>query len=376
MVEETPPPTEMSFGSHLEELRRRLTFGLIGILPIFIATLVFGDNLLEIVLRPAQAALRGADLPPVLIATSALETLAAWLKVSGAVTLVLGVPILLYQLWLFVAPGLYDHEKRFAKLLVPLSVLLTALGLLFLYFVMLPAMLAFLIGFGTAVGRPSTPTVDLPPGVVLPIVPILEGDPRDPPPGSMWINRPLEELRFNAAPAAPATAPQTPTPDANPAPTPAPTTETPATTTPAPKPPTTDIRGTPLYRTAGITPQLKISEYTSLVFIMALAFAAGFQTPVVVLLLGWIGLVDAKLLSRSRRYAVFGAFIVAAILTPSPDPFNMTLLAVPLYLLYELGILLLRLLPPSRVAKGMTWQSLRDRATGNPPKESDGSVDD
>ncbi len=333
----------MSFGSHLDELRRRLIFGLVGITPVFILTLIYGDELMEIILRPAQSQLRASGLPPMLIATNPLETLGAWLKISGVFTIVLGVPVLLYQLWKFVAPGLYEHERRFARFLVPLSAALSALGLLFLYFVMLPAMLAFLIGFGSSLGTPSSRTAEIPPGITLPQIPVLKGDPKDPPPGSVWINSDLEEIRTNVA--LPPEAGQ-------------------------PAPPA-EIRGTPLHKSSGIAQQFKVSEYVSLVFTMSLAFAGGFQTPVVVLLLGWVGIVDPSLLRKKRRHAIFIAFLVAAVLTPSPDPINMTLLAVPLYLLFELGLLLLRFFPPTRVSRGWRWKDL-----GKPVREADGAVDD
>src|SRR5258705_480037 len=80
--------------------------------------------------------------------------------------LILGVPVFVYQLWLFVRPGLYPHERRYAQFLVPLSVALSILGLAFLYFVMLPAMLAFLITFGAGLGKPVVSTAPPPPGLV------------------------------------------------------------------------------------------------------------------------------------------------------------------------------------------------------------------
>jgi sec-independent protein translocase protein TatC len=319
-------PRSMSFGEHLEELRRRLIFGLVMVIPIFLLTLVFGDRLLELVIAPAQQQFRRAQLPQGLQSLAPLETLGAWLKVSAVVTIVLGVPAILYQLWLFVAPGLHAHERRFAAFLIPLSVLLSIAGLFFLYFVMLPAMLAFLINFGSGVGRLKTHTVETPPAMVYSHLTPLPGDPANPEPGAIWFNSELEELRFNAAPAG--------------------------------QPP--HILGAPMMKSTGIAQQYRLSEYIDLLFTMSLAFVAGFQTPVVVLLLGWMGIVDRAGLRRKRKHAIFIAFIVAAILTPSPDPFSMTILAVPLYLLYELGMLLLRFAPPDRVATGLFRRARRE----------------
>lgn len=337
-------PKVMPFGAHLEELRRRLLFALISIAPIFLTAAFFGGTLLEFLLHPAREQLRNSGLPPMLIVTNPLEILTAWLKVAAVCTLLLGIPLILYQLWLFIAPGLYDHEKRFAKLLLPLSALLSITGLLFLYYVLLPATLAFLIGFGSDVGAPRPTTAPTPPGLVLPSLPILDADPIDPPPGHLWFNRSLDEIRLNIA---------QPPPEGQPIPPP-------------------DIRGVHIHKPKGISQQYKVSEYVSLVFTMSLALAVGFQTPVAVLLLGWLGIVTAPTLARARRYALFACFILAALLTPSPDPFNMLILAIPLYALFELGLLLLRLLPPSRVARGFRLADLRKP----PPREADGDVDD
>jgi sec-independent protein translocase protein TatC len=336
-------PRTMSFGEHLEELRRRLIWAIVLLAPIFGATLYWGNDLLEFILKPARRQLQSAGLPSMLQATGPLETLGAWLKVSGVITIVMGIPILIYQLWLFVKPGLYPHERRFAQFLVPLSVLLSLTGLAFLYYVMLPAMLHFLIVFGAGLGRPEVKTMERPAGVTFPVIPVLPTDPAETKPGEVWINRELEELRVDVTPAPEAgkTAPER------------------------------EVLGTPMTKATGISQQYRVSEYIDLVFTMCLAFVAGFQTPVVVLLLGWVGIVDRKTLARSRKYAVFVAFLVAAILTPSPDPFNMTVLAVPLYILFELGLFLLRVFPPHRVARGVRARDLISSGTREGPDAGD-----
>ena len=313
-----PEPGAMSFGDHLEELRRRLIFAILTVLPIFILAMVFGKELVDLLLRPANAQLRASSLGGQFIVTNPLEALGAYFRVAAVVTIVVGVPAILFQLGLFVAPGLYPHERRFALFLIPLSLVLSCVGLLFLYFVMLPAMLEFLIRFGATMGETSTPLVEVAPEVLPLRVPVIAGDPISPPSGAVWFNSHLGHLRMNrAAEGVPAV-----------------------------------VVGTALVHAAGIAQQFRVSEYVDLFFTMALAFAVGFQTPVVVLLLGWMGIVDRPMLARKRKHAVFAAFIVAAVLTPSPDPFSMAMLAVPLYLLYELGMLLLRFAPANRVAGG------------------------
>lgn len=329
----------MSFGAHLEELRRRLIYAILSILPIFLVTIIFGDDLLRFLIHPAQAQLRAAGLPSSFQATGPLETLGAWLKVSGVLTIAAGVPAILLQLWLFVAPGLYPHEQRFGRMLAPMSLLLSAVGLIFLYTVMLPAMLAFLIQFGAALGHPDPGLAVTPPGLVLPTVPILDGDPANPAPGSMWFNRLLQELRIAV---------------------------------PDMRVHNGGVRGVPMTISSAIAQQYRVSEYVNLVFTMALAFAVGFQTPVVMLLLGWTGIVNKAFLASRRRYAILVCCIVSAVLTPSPDPFSMMLLAVPLYGLFELGLLMMKFLPAGRVAAGL---GASDWSTDGPREGPDAGED-
>ena len=124
-------PRAMSFGDHLEELRKRLIWAIASVAPIFIVALVFGEQILAFIIRPAQERLLAAGQPATMLQTNPIELLSAWLKVAAVVTIVVGIPLILLQLWFFVAPGLYQHEQRFAKILLPLSVLLSLAGLAF-----------------------------------------------------------------------------------------------------------------------------------------------------------------------------------------------------------------------------------------------------
>lgn len=322
----------MSFGEHLEELRRRLLVALAGIIPIFVIALVFGNSLLGFIIGPAQSQLRASGFPSMMISTGPLEVLGAWLRVAVVATLVVGIPWILYQLWLFIAPGLYDHEKRFVRFLLPLSTVLSLIGLAFLYFVVLPAMLHFLIGFGASIGASHIERKPAPPGIVFPTIPTLEYDPSDAPPGAVWFNRHLQELRINTA---------EPQVEGQPA-------------------PALQVRGTPMTKAAGISPQYRVSEFVGLVFTTSIAMVLGFQTPVVVLLLGWVGIVSDTVLRKKRKYAFFFAFAAGAILAPSPDPMSMVLMAVPLYILFEFGLFLLKFFPPSRVARGIAKPATRE----------------
>jgi len=182
---------------------------------------------------------------------------------------------------------------------------------------MLPVVLAFFIAFGSGVGAPTSPLVEVPPGIELPTVPVLAGDPVAPAVGSEWINTALSQRRVCVG--YDGDIPQ--------------------------------ILGSGLVKAAGVVQQYRVSEYVKLFLSMTLAFSLGFQTPVIVLLLGWAGLVTRAFLAKYRRYAALVCMVVGALLTPA-DPFSMLLLAGPLYLLFELGMILMWLLPADRVARG------------------------
>ncbi|MFN0012039.1 MAG: twin-arginine translocase subunit TatC [Phycisphaerales bacterium] len=316
----------MGLGEHLDELRTRLIVALLGLVPILLVALYFGDWLLAAILKPATHALHAGGQDARMQATGALETFGAYFYVSFLATLIVGGPWIIFNLWKFVAPGLYANERRFAYVLAPLSAILSAAGVAMMYFLVLPIILEFLIGFGAGLGTAPVITAPLPAGITLPAVPVLAADPPDPQPGQAWINRELNELRVCVAAA----------------------TDGPGGATRAPVP--ADIRGTPLSKHTLIVNQLKVSEFLDLFLQLTLAFVVTFQLPVVVLLLGWAGLVTPAMLSKYRKYALLGAVVVGAGISPTSDPVSLILLASPLYLLYELSIVLLRVLPAKILA--------------------------
>ena len=322
----------MPLGDHIEDLRRRLIIGLLGLAPILILALVFGRDIIELMLVPLRESLRARGLPPVVQVTGPMETFGAYLRVSIAVAVVVGLPWLLYQAWKFAAPGLYAAERRFVYVLAPMSVGLTLAAVAFLYFVMMPIVLTFFIGFGQALGVPSPGRVDPPPGVTFPLIPTLPGDPSNPQPGQMWVNTLNQELRIavGSLQAAEVADPEEVLPAGE-------------------QPPKVRILGSPLALTAGLSQQFRVSEYVKLMFQLTLAMAIAFQTPVVVLLLCWTGLIDPRRMGKHRKYAILVATLLGAVLTPA-DPLSMIALAVPLYLLYELGLLLARVLPAEKLA--------------------------
>ncbi len=318
----------MTFGEHLDDLRRRLMWALVGVGALFVLGLVFGGPLLELLCRPLLAQLRAAGEAPVLLATSPVETFGSYIMVATVGALVAGMPWVIYQAWLFVAPGLYAPERRFVYFLVPLSGVLPAAGMAALYFVILPVSLYFLITFGSGIIEQRTPAItELPPGVSIPSLPVLAGDPAEPIPGQQWVNSELEQIRICLAPGR--------------------------------------IRGVPLTAGGGIAQQYRISEYVKLVFLLGLAFALAFQVPLVLLLLGWGGVLGPEDLTKYRRHIIFGCVVGAALL-PTQDPWSLFLLSGLMYGLFEFGIVLMRFVPARRVARGLARRKVA------PPRRTDG----
>ena len=317
----------MSLGDHLEELRRRVLWGLLLPVPIAIAAFTWAEQIRAVICAPALHALRAHDLPAQLQVLSPVETLGADLKIALVAAITLGAPWLMLQLWKFIEPGLYAHERRFVRLLAPLSLALTAAGLLLLYFVFLPVMLDVLVTFGTSVPQRIAASTAAPaPGTVT--LPMLAETPATLVQGQAWLT---PDHRLAVA---------------------------------VPVEGGLEVLSVPLAADAMLAQQFRLSEYLDFTLDFALATSLAFQTPLVVLLLGWIGMVTPEGLARFRRYALFLAAVVGAVVTPSGDPFSMMLLAVPVYGLFELGILLLRIAPPSAVADGHIFSRLKRSLRG------------
>ncbi len=227
-----------SFLSHLIELRDRLMRALLAVLLSFLCLLPWAGRIYDLLARPMMAA-----LPPGtrMIATGVITPFMVPIKVTLLVALVVALPVVLYQAWAFVAPGLYKNEKRFALPLVIGSTLLFLLGMAFCYFFVFGTVFSFIAQF-------------------------------------------------------------------------------------SPK---------------SITPAPDIEQYFSFVMTMFLAFGTTFEVPVVVVLLVRFGVVSLEKLREVRPYAIVGAFVIAAVVTP-PDITSQILLAVPMCLLYEFGLLLAR----------------------------------
>lgn len=304
----------MSFGEHLDELRSRLIRALLGIAVGTGLSLFYGKEILETICQPLLMVQFANGLPPRVLALSPTGPFSMYLKIGFLTGLILSMPWVLYQGWLFVASGLHAHERRFMKLLTPISLLLFFVGVIFLYFVVLPIVLHFFIGFNKSIAMP-----DLTPSsfqsLLLPgaqsgasqtvagrlKTPILGSDPIGAEVGDTWVNAHTRRLMLQTA---------------------------------------DGVWSMPLE--PGATPgamqsEFALDEYVSFVLTLALAFGIAFETPVVVFFLGWSGIVPSSKMARSRRYVLLGIVIVAAVLTP-PDVISQMLLALPMYLLFELGI--------------------------------------
>jgi sec-independent protein translocase protein TatC len=365
----------MSFGEHLEELRSRLWKALIVPLPLAIVFFFLAPEIRAILIAPLFAALRANGQTVQVQALSPAETITTDMKLALISALAVSAPWLLYQLWKFVSPGLYTHERRYVFFLTPLSSVTTACGIALFYWVLLPFVLLFLVSFGAARARtvpaPAPPAAIAPDGTaretsVQPTpqpqgfsFPVLDEDPAEPQPGQAWLSSKDQVLRI-AVPLAPSV-PNAVVDLANEA-SKLLSGETEQTT------PQLSILEVPLTVLGGISQVYRLSEYISFTLLLLAGTVVAFQMPIVVLLLGWVGLVNPAFLREKRKWALFIMAIVAAVVTP-PDVTSMLLLLIPLWLLYEFGILLLVFVPAQRVSQGRVFQF---RRKAGEPDESDG----
>jgi len=233
-----PAETQESFLSHLIELRTRLMRSIIAVVVVLVVLFPFAKDLYALLAQPLVRVLpHGATL----IATDVTGTFLVPLKVTLMAAFLIALPYVLWQAWAFVAPGLYQHEKRLVLPVLVSSCFFFAIGMAFAYFVVFPVAFGFFAG----------------------------------------------------------------------------------------------------YTPAGVQMMTDIDKYLSFVLTMFIAFGLTFETPVVVVVLVRMRVVSLEKLRSFRPYVIVGAFVVGAVFTP-PDIISQCLLAVPLWLLYELGLLLAR----------------------------------
>ena len=331
----------MAFGDHLEELRRRLLFALAPIVPVFVLLFLGWQTVLSFLVGPAFEVLASSGTSAGLQLLGPAEAVMAALKLSTIGAIVLGAPWILLQFWLCIAPGLYARERRFIHLVIPLSALLTITGTVFLHRIMLPLLFELMLGFGSSL------TVDLPDHhadlralfVASETVEVRTAPPRTLVEGQAWVEAPqMEAWVAQANEAGQVQAFRVP-----------------------PQPIGQLQNGWSMQKTVDFT------------LLLLGGVSIAFQLPVLILVSGWLGLVDPTTLRRGRRLALGLSTVLAAVLTP-PDVFSLLLLLVPLYLLYELSIILLVLLPSGRVAQGTLRIGPRGFRTPEPfrPDQGDG----
>ncbi len=235
---------EDSFISHLVELRTRLLRAIVAVLGFFVVLCIYpgASAIYDVLAQPMLASLPEGTR---MIATGVITPFMVPIKVTLLASFVLALPVVLYQAWAFVAPGLYRHEQRLALPLIMSSTLLFLAGMAFCYFVVFRTVFHFIASF----------------------------------------------------------APQS------------------------------------------ITPAPDIEAYVSFVLTMFIAFGITFEVPVAVVLLVKSGMVTVESLRAARGYVIVGAFVIAAVVTP-PDVVSQFMLAVPLCLLFEVGLFISRRLKP------------------------------
>jgi Sec-independent protein secretion pathway component TatC len=331
----------MSLLDHLEELRKRMIHSLLGVGVLWAITLYYGRDIVLWLSQPLLESQRQLHLPRRAVSLSVAGGFMVYLKVATVAGLALGLPWVAYQMWLFVAPGLHASERRVVRLLAPFSVGLTVLGILFVYYVFLPAAITFLLMFsmeyppaeGPGSSPPSVrhvtdffikvnrvlipwhngpegaasatqPEQGASPGNAGTLIPVLEGDPSNPREGEVWINGSESELRafMNGR-----------------------------------------VRVLPAAAPSFIDQPIEINQYLNFVLLVALVVLISFQLPVVMVILGLIGILDAATLARWRKVIVFLCFVVGIITTPNQDLISNVLFPLLLWGLFEVGLVAMRI---------------------------------
>ena len=294
-----PDQYRMTIGEHLEELRARVILGLIGFVVVTGVLLLFGDQVLLIFCRPLFKTLQQKGLNPQLYYTKLGEGFTVWLKIVMISAATLSSPWVLYQLWQFVAAGLYPHERTYVTRYAPMSIALLVAGMLFVYVLVLPWTIQFFLDFAGSVPMPqSHPTTAQ--AHVPTTIPSLPGEPGAPRAFEMWYDSAIKQVKIFI--------------------------------------PGEGVRVLPFLPDNLLAPHISLDDYIDLVVGMLIVFGLSFQLPLVVMALARVGIVEVAALKHARRYVYFVLAIVACVITPGDVITASLALTVPLCLLYELGI--------------------------------------
>ena len=234
-INDEPMAHLMTYSEHLVELRERLIKCTVALAVAIAISFLFTNTIFDI--------LKSRSAGVTLIRTGVAEMIGTYFKVAVLTGVILAMPVWLYQIMMFVAPGMTRQERRYLFAALPGIIASFVIGVLFGYFVLLPPALNFLIHFGEDIALPL----------------------------------------------------------------------------------------------------IRVGDYVSVVTSLLFWIGVIFETPLVIFILARLGVVTPKLLAQHRKHAAVGAFVIAAVITPTVDPVNQTLVAGPLILLYELGIQLARL---------------------------------
>ena len=255
-VTEAPDDKKMPLLDHLIELRQRLLYCVIALLAVFVVCFYFAEPIFQYLAQPLADVMIEQGITGQrarLIFTALTEVFFTYVKVAFFAAAFICFPVFLTQIWLFVAPGLYKHEKSALAPFLVATPVLFFLGGALVYYIIFPFAAKFFIGFQVPGSETSLP---------------IELEP-------------------------------------------------------------------------------KVNEYLSLLMQLIFAFGLCFQLPVVMTLLARVGLATSKGMAAKRKYAIVGVFIAAAIFTP-PDPLSQLSLAIPIIILYEISIIMAKMVEKKR----------------------------
>lgn len=319
--------SRMSFGDHLEELRSRLIKAIYGLVAGFVICLFLGEEIFGFLAQPLLIALEWSGLEPQLGAISLTEPFVTYVKVSLYAGLFVSCPWVFYQLWVFIAAGLYPRERKYIHRIIPFSAILFLIGGMFFMLVVAPISCSFFIRFTAHYSMPnikSNPVFEW-------LLPAMADKEK---PQSQ--TTPEEELSGEAKVLLELLGPCT---------------EKGILTEEQAEEYRQRIRNPEPDPKEGsfVKPWFTLQKYISLILVLGLAFGLAFQMPLVVFFLGRMQFVQLSTFKANRKYVIFALVIASALMTP-PDVISQIALVVPMYLLYELGIVLVWIWPPKRIA--------------------------